>query len=379
MTAFRLSEVNGFYYKGSGTTHFYRYSPFGNLSLCCPITQGEITSETIDLKDIKLYPLKLINTLRGFLLYSKYNRRVIRNAVKQADAVIAYVPSRDADYAQKLAKKQGKPCLLIAIGCPWDAYWNHSWKGKLMAPLAYWGMRHTLKFADRTIYVTQQFLQQRYPTNGVSIGISNVILKEFDDYSIKDRLKKIKKMSIDSSSEIKMATCAAIDVKYKSQADVIKAISRLKHQYNIHYYLAGQGKQEYLSRIASAYGVLDRVHFLGILDANGVKKLLKTIDIYIQPSKQEGLPRSIIEALALGVPCLGANTGGIPELLPEFCIFGKGNINEIVDKIVLILNKRRLTELTNANFLKAKEFEFDRLEKLRNQFIKDSLVLDDKK
>lgn len=374
MSAFRLTEKDGVYYKKTGLTHFYRYSPFGNLSLCAPVSHGIVSEEAIDLSLIKLYPLRLINTFKALILDSQHNRKVIRDAVANCDAVIAYVPSNDGYYAQRLAKQQNKPCLLIAIGCPWDAYWNHGWKGKLMAPTAYLSMKKSLRNATHTIYVTEKFLQNRYPTNGSQMGISNVILNDIPESVLNDRLNKISSYDFTVSSEIKLGTCAAIDVKYKGQDDVIKAISKLKNKFNIHYYLAGRGNDSYLRSVARKYNVLDRIHFLGPLDWKGIKKVLTNIDIYIQPSKQEGLPRSVIEAMSFSVPCLGSTTGGIPELLPKECIFKKGNISDIVEKINSILDKQKLRELATINKDKSKSYDYNYLEKTRNDYLKEWLT-----
>ena len=61
--------------------------------------------------------------------------------------------------------------------------------------------------------------------------------------------------------------------------------------------------------------------FLGLKTSKEVMKILKDADIYLQPSLQEGLPRSVVEAMSVALPCIGFNTGGIPELLePEFVV-----------------------------------------------------------
>lgn len=58
----------------------------------------------------------------------------------------------------------------------------------------------------------------------------------------------------------------------------------------------------------------DSIHFLGY--RNDVQQLLRAFDVFVLPSVgSEGLPRAVIEAMAAGVPCIGAEACGIPEIL----------------------------------------------------------------
>ncbi|MCH5219361.1 MAG: glycosyltransferase [Muribaculaceae bacterium] len=370
MSAFRLFSYEGNLYKrAGGTLHFYRYAPLGQLNLCCTVIEGVPEKETFNIGDMKLFPLKHIKNAKNLLKFSRSNYKMVKEAVEKSDAVIGYVPSSAAYAAFNFAKKQGKPYLAMAIGCPWDVLTHHGWKGKLIAPIQTLKMKKMMKKTDFSIYVTQKFLQKRYPSKGLSAGISNVILHDVNSNILSQRLEKITSTTINSSNEIKLATCAAINVKYKGQEDVIKALSKLQYKYNIHYYLAGNGDASYLMLMAKKYNMTNRVHFLGGLKQEDVYNLFKNIDIYIHPSKTEGLPRSVVEAMSMAVPCLGANAGGTPELLPKECVFKKGNISDIIKKINWILDTRVLSDLAIVNFEKSKDFLFEKLEKERNEFI----------
>jgi len=61
-------------------------------------------------------------------------------------------------------------------------------------------------------------------------------------------------------------------------------------------------------------GVSDRVQFLGSLHSSQVPERLRHADVFCLPSFAEGLPVSIMEAMAVGVPVVTTYTGGIPEL-----------------------------------------------------------------
>ena len=98
---------------------------------------------------------------------------------------------------------------------------------------------------------------------------------------------------------------------------------------------------------------------------------LDGLDIYAQPSRQEGLPRSVIEAMSRGLPCIGARTAGIPELLNEECIFS--NSKKEISEICTILNKMisspdLMREYAKENFYESKEYARNTLVERRTDF-----------
>ena len=65
-----------------------------------------------------------------------------------------------------------------------------------------------------------------------------------------------------------------------------------------------------------AKALRDRVRFRGQLTTPvDVRAELDRADLFVLPSRQEGLPRAMIEAMARALPCIGSSVGGIPELL----------------------------------------------------------------
>src|SRR5690606_23050109 len=108
---------------------------------------------------------------------------------------------------------------------PFDALWNHSLVGKILAPIEYIKMRRNVKNSKYSVYVTNDFLQNRYPTQGNNINISNVYLKKIDDNILNKRIDKI---NSSSPSKVILGTIGHLNVKYKGQHLIIKALSKLK-------------------------------------------------------------------------------------------------------------------------------------------------------
>lgn len=296
-------------------------------------------------------------------------KKIINREINNCDVVIARLPSSIGSLSVKFAKKNKKAYLIEMVACPWDALWNHSLKGKIVAPFMYYKTKRNVKKAPYVTYVTNKFLQSRYPTDGKMIGCSDVQLPSLDDEVLSKRLNKINNMSNDM--RIIIGTTAAINVRYKGQEYVIKAISRLnKEGYNFEYHLAGGGDNNYLKSIADKYDVSDKVKFLGSIPHDKVFDYLDNIDLYIQPSRQEGLPRALVEAMSRGCPSLGSTTGGIPELLDEKFIFNNGKINEIYN-ILKKIDKKTMLEEAKRSFEKAKEYDKNELDKKSNKFYEE--------
>ena len=80
--------------------------------------------------------------------------------------------------------------------------------------------------------------------------------------------------------------------------------------------LIGGGEQEqYLRTLADELGLTPYVHFLGW--RGDVPDLLSVLDLYVQPSLTEGLPHTVVEAAASGLPIVATRVGGIPEVIQD--------------------------------------------------------------
>lgn len=288
--------------------------------------------------------------------------------VKKADFVISRMPSFYGLKAIKLAKKLRKPYLIEMVGCPWDALWNHSIKGKLIAPYMTIITKFVVKKSPYVIYVTNKFLQKRYPSNGETINCSNVALEDFNENILEKRILKI---SSPNSNKI-IGTTAAVDVKYKGQQYIIQALGKLKKQgyINFTYQLVGSGNPSYLKNIAIKNNVANQIEFLGTMPHKEVFNWLDTIDIYAQPSRQEGLPRALIESMSRGLPAFGAKTAGIPELLSNKYIFSNTfrNINEIC-KILKNFDKQDMLKQAQENYIESKNYDKAIIEARRKDFL----------
>lgn len=339
------------------------YNEFGAVTLCTRVKNAEVPDEKlVDVTRVieTLVPLKKLTDV-----LKPHVKKQIEEELSKCELLTARVNSFVAFKIADIAKK---PYFVEIMSCAWDTYWNHSLKGKIVAPYMFLKMKQVVKKADYALYVTNEFLQNRYPATGKNIGISNVKIAEISDEIIAQRLEKIKNAD---KKNITLMTSAAVNVKYKGQEYVIKAIKELKNSgINATYKLAGGGSNERLLNIAKRYGVEENVVFLGSLSHDEVFKNLDETDVYVQPSLQEGLPRAVVEAMSRGCICIGARTGGIPELLQDRFVLRRKNVKDIVNAIKNICEKEDWEAIIKENFEKAREYEETKLDKKRNEFYK---------
>lgn len=362
-----VDRCRGGFYNNAIKAALPRYHYLGRQITCLAFGQDVhlIKQEQIDDPDANFVFLKKVNSMKSLLVDRWENERIIEREVRVCDLCVAHVPSFLGDTVARIAKRYHKPCLNVVIGCPWDAYWNYSWVGKLIAPFRYLSLRKTQQEATHSIYVTNEFLQRRYPTKGYSIGCSDVSISMNDETVLYRRIENIS----NGKGQLRMATLAAVNVRYKGQEYTIKALSVLRKKgINIEYHLVGSGDNGFLCSLADKYGVSDLVIFHGLIPHDQVLPFLDEMDLYIQPSKQEGLPRALIEAMSRGCLSLGSRTAGIPELLDKKYVFRRGNVDDIVH-ILSKINKDTLKEQALRNFEVAKQYDRNVLNKRRCEFM----------
>lgn len=290
---------------------------------------------------------------------------LIEQAVIKSDCVVIRMSIFGALGAY-YARKHHVPYLVEMVACPWDSLWNHSFKGKLLAPIMTVITKNVCKRAPYVLYVTNEFLQKRYPSSGITIGCSDVELKKLDQEVLSKRIEKLKQY--DKNDVLKLVTVANVNVRYKGQELVIRALSELeKNGLHCEYYLIGGGNPEYLSGVAKECGVEEKVHIIGPKPHDEIFDILDQMDIYVQPSLQEGLPRAVIEAMSRGCPVIGSTTGGIPELIASECVFKRKSKSSFI-AVMSKIDKSFLLRNAKLNFEKAEEYEKDYLDEKRSEF-----------
>lgn len=331
-------------------------------------TYKEAHQELINTSKVEIVEFPNLSTPRAILTILPEAKRKLLNIAQKSDLIFirgGIIALLGVDVARRLKK----PYLLECAGCAWDEYWNYSLSGKLLAPYMEYRSKVDTRDASHVIYVTERWLQHRYPTKGVSTHASNVILGTVDKNSLSKRLDHIQNYN---KKKIRIGTTGGVGNKAKGQHYVIAAMANLSDEFDITYELVGGGNRDFLEKTADKYGVSKKVIFRGQLTHKEVLDWIDTLDFYIQPSMQEGLPRSLIEAMSRACPAIGSTTAGIPELLQDEYIFHRGSIKDLI-RVMKYAFMSDLNSVAKRNFEKSKEYEIERLNARRTVLYKEYL------
>jgi glycosyltransferase involved in cell wall biosynthesis len=128
-----------------------------------------------------------------------------------------------------------------------------------------------------------------------------------------------------------------------------------------------------MKTLAGKLGIADRVEFRGELPSGRpVFDFLDSIDLFVMPSRAEGLPRALVEAMSRGCPCIASAVGGIPELLAADDLVPAGSPEELAKLILQVAtDSNRLFAMSARNLAKADQFNPQALNESRRAFLEE--------
>jgi len=144
---------------------------------------------------------------------------------------------------------------------------------------------------------------------------------------------------------------------------VIEALSKVKIETSgMHIYMAGDvPRSHYLHKLVAANGLDEQVTFTGFLGIREYRRLLNSVDLVVMPSREESFGIVFLEAMALGKPVIGGDTGGIPEVVQNGRngILVKPEPEQIAEAIIrLYRNKDLRQEMSQNNLTDVASFDW---------------------
>ncbi|MGT2798724.1 glycosyltransferase family 4 protein [Streptococcus intermedius] len=185
--------------------------------------------------------------------------------------------------------------------------------------------------------------------NGVGID-----LKKFDADKKKVNLNK-------KQTKLKLISIGELN-KNKNHRLVIEAIHQSKFKDCFSYDICGEGTlKEELTQLIKQYGLENQVRLLGYRD--DVHRLLAESDTFVFPSFREGLPVSVMEAMATGLPVLASDIRGNHDLVVHEkggFLFESGNVEDLVHYLEeCFMHQENMIAFGDYNLQKIQEYSSD--------------------
>ncbi|WP_240353520.1 glycosyltransferase family 4 protein [Cohnella algarum] len=368
-------EKNHYFSIGFSYSLWERYLKlFSSLIVGCRVRNlDDYKNETFknnlqrsDGQNVSIRPISEYTSHKDYLVNRMKIIQQINTIIKEVDCVVVRLPSVIGSLAYKQAIKQKKVIICELVACPWDSLWNFGKiKTKIAAPIMYLKTKKIIKDAQNVLYVTNEFLQKRYKNTNNNIGCSDVEIYDFPDTILLERINKKRFNEV-----IKIGLIGSSGNRFKGHETAIKAISLLKDKYSIHLHLLGHGNIGTIKNLIEKEGLEENIKLDGIRKSGeDVWGWLDQIDIYVQPSLQEGMNRATIEAMSRACPVITSNVGGFPEVVRGDFIIKKKDYKELARKIEdLLTNKSLYAEICKYNFYKSKSFTKSNLDSTRESF-----------
>ncbi len=342
---------------------------FDNVAILARVSEVSLAESPTEATEGEGVTVVALPDWVGATGYVRNRRAVVNTALREASApfaVIMIAPGGIGSLVYSRLHREGWPVALEVVGDPWDAFQPGAVKHPLRPFLRRWltnNLRKQCSEACAVSYVTNEFLQRRYPTKGYSLGVSDAVLPQACFLSQPRAF---------AASTQRLVISVAVMNGYKGHDVMVDAV-RICKEMNCDFTLAivGDGPlRGEIQRRAERQGVLERIQFRGQLPAGSfIRSQLDRADLFIMPSRQEGMPRALLEAMARALPCVASHVGGIPEVLDSEFLVPAGDARSLAVRIKSVLSDpHKLSEMSARNLRKALEYEDSKLASKRQDF-----------
>lgn len=267
-------------------------------------------------EDEKKYGIKIVHIDLDRSPYSTKNIRAYKQLVDLINKEkIDYIHC-NTPVGGVLGRLAGEKCRVKKI--VYEAHGFHFYEG---APKKNWMIYYPVekwlaKKTDAIITINNEDFERaktfKLKNNGQVYYVPGVGM-DLSQYNVPDTVREIKRNELNlKDTDFALISMGDL-IDRKNYKVAIEVVAKLNNPH-VHYFICGKGPEEVnLKKLAENLGVDKQVHFLGF--RNDIKELLKASDTFLFTSKQEGLARSLMEAMASKIPCVISRIRGNTELI----------------------------------------------------------------
>jgi glycosyltransferase involved in cell wall biosynthesis len=296
-------------------------------------------------------------------------KKLISGAIGESDAYLIRVPGMVGTMVRNHLPP-GTPYGVEVVTDPYDLLAPGLFESRWRPFFRWWFVRQLRKQcrgAAAAAYVTGERLQRRYPP------APGAFVTSYSTAHLADSAFAAGPRSCGpGGGALTLIFVGMVERLYKGPDLLIEALRLCREKgLDLSLVIVGEGRRRpELERLAARLGLREKVYFRGALaGAAEVRSELDRADLFVLPSRAEGLPRAMLEAMARGLPCIGSTVGGIPELLPAEDLVPPGDVPALARKIGEAARApRRLERMSARNLRTAREYRQSLLRVRRMEF-----------
>lgn len=326
---------------------------------------------------VKIVPFPFFQGPRQYAKVYFKVQEISLKAAKDCDISILRLPSTIGFAIWKYLRKYKKQYITEVVYDCHDAYMSAT--GILEKII--WSRLHkkqviACNYAVGVSCVTAKYLQRHYfPINKSAITTNYSTIELPQSFYYHNR-----KFPTSPEHTIIHVACQVEFNGRKGHSEMIQILSQVRNN-NINASILFVGEDynngiEKLTMLAKQYGVEKYIEFAGYVEQIRLRQLLLDADIAVLPTKAEGLPRVIIEAMALGLPCVTTPVSGNSELIDEELLIQLKDIKGFSKMISRLFTDEKFYEdQSRKNFDKSLQYSSSVLNPRRALFYKNIIQL----
>lgn len=352
---------------------------FENIVVCGRFSH---TSEKCDNKllvsgkNVEFIELPDFRGIKGIIRNYFKIRKVISNSLENINCVIMRAPTHLAFISYRIIKKSKIPFAIEFMMAADKMVEAKGVIGKVINTLLVREAQRMCKDANGVSYVTEKILQKTYVCKSMISDDNNFFTENYSSIDLLEEYFYEQPWDPkDIPPKFRIIHTGYMDSYRKGQDTLIKAIKEViaKGYNNIEVVLIGDGeKREEFEQLAYELNISEYINFKGLIrNKKDIFEELKKSHIFVFPTHSEGLPRSIIEAMAVGLACISSPVDGIPELLEEEYLVPFDNVQGYSNKIIELINDwEKIINNGKRNYMEAQKYEAKKIMKRRTEFYK---------
>jgi len=358
-----------------GYSEFAAYrGPFDAVKIACrlePVSRVERDALRCDGPDVSFMGLPYYVGPSQYLRAAVAVRRRIKELYRPGAAYLLRMPSQIGTLFMHYLIRKRHPPGVIVVADPFRDFERNSC-GNPAWRFLQWRYTRSLRAACRNAaavaYVTGESLQKQYPPgDGFATNFSDVVFMD-DWYAGQGRV-----FARTRGQCWNLLHVGSFTQLHKGHDTLLRAIAHCR-DWGVPIRLTCVGDGAYrpqMEDLARSLKLGAIVRFAGeIPHGEAIRKVLDDADLFVLPSRTEGLPRALLEAMARSLPCIATDVGGVPELLDPGDLVPPERPDLLAQRISRVVSSpSTLTAMSARNLEVARRYHWTRMAPRRQSFL----------